>query len=314
GPTPSMKADTLIMQVLLQADFTLYGYVEDKVKHLFIEKDSIRELIYKRFFVNDQITNRISENNRFRQQLLIFTRDCPDLQHRIQKMTCNEHDVQKLLTDYCVCKNIKVAYSNRPERIKPYSYIIAGAAQTRPHITTTTDKEFTRVNLKTSFTPVFGAGFAFTFPHTRGGIWFANDVSWWSMQTSGAFKVISIDKIVLSDVEMNMKASGIRWQSTLRWYVWGKIGLFVEAGFQYGHVLSISGSQTQKKYRLGTYNIDKAPNNNLGMCMGFGLRQKRFSLIGRYDYTRGISPEFIFANQGLPIPTYSLLLAYQLFP
>lgn len=315
GPTPSMAADTLIMQVSLQADFTLYVYAEGKTKHLFIEKDSIRELIYKRFFVNDQITNRLSENNRFRQQLLAFTRDCPDLQHRIQKMTCNDHDIQKLLIDYCACKNITVAYINRPERIKPYSYIIAGAAQTRPHISTTTDKEFTRVNLKNAYTPVFGLGIALPFPRTRGGIWFANDVSWWSMRTSGAFKVISMDKVVLSEFEMNMKVSGIRWQSTLRWYLWAKIGLFAEGGFQYGYILSSNGSQTRKNHNVTTtYSIDKMPQTNKGICMGIGLRKKRFSLVGRYDFTKGISPEFIFGNDGLPIATFSLFLTYQLFP
>jgi len=191
GPAPRMEADTLILQVLLESDFTLYGYMEHKVRHLFLEKDSITELIYKRFLPNEQISTHFSENNRFRQQLLTFTQQCVSLQHRIQKMTSNEPDIQKLLIDYCACQNASIRFKNEHERVKPYFDLVVGLAQTHTHISTPNIPDYVSQKLKTGFTPIIGLRFALPIPASRGGLWFVNDFSWWRLQTDGYVEGIS---------------------------------------------------------------------------------------------------------------------------
>lgn len=72
--SPEFKKEVLFLKVLVEGKATLYSYEDGNMRRFFYEKDNndkVEQLVYKQFIDNKSVTNSISENKTYQNQLYL---------------------------------------------------------------------------------------------------------------------------------------------------------------------------------------------------------------------------------------------------
>lgn len=306
-PAPRMQIDTVFLQVLIQAETSFFKLQQHNQLHLFIGSDTIRPLVYKRFVKDGVSSNKFMENNRFRQQLLALTVDCPQLQKQILKLSYNEKPIHKLLMDYLLCKKTETNFLFKPEHIRPQIYVAAGIQYATPNLIGFDGFYFFRYPSTVNWVPTIAAGLNLPIPYSKGGLWFVNELGLRKIdaQVNYTYGIYRWD--------WDLQVTHLRLHSMIRWNILKKERLFIQVGISNG--LLLVNNSTEVKSTLGQ--TPEIRNVNIrsyqaGYVGGIGGTYKRFSLEARYDQNNSLNPGTNFKFRGSNVKTFGFTLGYRL--
>jgi hypothetical protein len=314
-PAPRLELDTVFLQELIQSDISFYKLQERNQVHLFIGSDSIRPLIYKRFFKDDGLTNTYKENNRFRQQLLALTSDCPQLQQQILKLSFSEKRIQTLLNRFLTCKNASNYYNFKDEHFSKQVYVAAGAQLPTVSFFTYDNRisDYIKIPTKDHVQPTLAAGLILPLPFSRGAFWFVNEIGVRkiSSQVSGDFSAKYYPYYIYK-YYADVQVLHLRLQTMFRWYVLRKTRLYVQFGVNNGIKIQNNSTQTTINSISDITEPLKVRSYEPGIVGGLGILYKRFGLDFRYDHNYGLAPNARIRLTGSPVSTFGLTLSYRL--
>jgi|GEM_PF-6296052 len=306
-PAPRMQLDTVYLQVLIQAETSFFKLQQNNQLHLFIGSDSIRPLIYKRFVKDGVSSNKFMENNRFRQQLLALTIDCPQLQQRILKLSYNEKPIHKLLMDYLLCKKIETNFLFKPEHIRPQIYVAAGIQYASPNLIGFDGFYFFTYPSTVNWVPTIAGGLNLPIPYSKGGLWFVNELGLRKIDAQVNYS----NRNGIWD--WDLQATHLRLHSMVRWNILKKERLFIQVGISNGFLLA--NNSTEVKSILGQTPVIqtvKIRSYQAGYAGGIGGTYKRFTLEARYDQNNSLNPGTSFRFSGSNVKTFGLTLGYRI--
>jgi hypothetical protein len=284
---PKMKKDTLLLQVMIQGSMSLYEWRDLNGKtHFFAERDSVEELIYKRFvqFKNDQ--KFILENKQFLQQINRLFGDCPEVRAGLATLTYFVKDFVKVFEQAESCGLTVSSYKYQTEHYKPMMGIVLGAAATHFAFQVSDadfNKQFPYDGFK--YSPLAGLNLEFYIRRTNLHGTIVNELSYRSFQTESVY----YDYTLLS-WKSYLKMTHLRDCVMGRYYVFRKKqqrAFFVEGGGVVGCIIS-NKSHLLKEYYISNTDAPylNDPNNfDLGFTAGMGIRLNRLTLEGRYERT-----------------------------
>lgn len=130
SPEPEYKRDTVFLQSVFQGKKNLF-FLKDRnaKKHFYILDNGFEPLVYKQYvkYNSGGSAKGILDNTKYKSQLAIFFKDCPDIQPRIERTTYDANSMIKLFTYYHECTNQSIQYSNEHKEAKVEFGILAGA-------------------------------------------------------------------------------------------------------------------------------------------------------------------------------------------
>ena len=179
-----MEHDTVFLQLLFSSDINLYELTWKGGKHFFYERDSIVELIYKRYYSGGSVGQyKAPSNNQYRRQLLILFYGYPSLYTDIQKMPYTQAAMMKLFKQVSQLKNTNPTYTYSTERAKVRLTILAGSYISVTHmggydpsynVSIHTDS----LRFRLSIQPALGLGVSIPLPHTNQRLSFYSDLTY----------------------------------------------------------------------------------------------------------------------------------------
>ena len=320
-PLPRMVRDTLFLQVLLESQLSLYSLNQNNHQQFLVEKDdSIHTLIYKQFYRNDAVRSAISENNMFRQQLMILTLDQPDLQKQILALPYKEKNIQALLQDYSQASNAKIAYKFQPERIKVRFHLIGGAHLYDLQVTGLGVQalSYRGVKFQPEIGMVGGIGIELPIPKTNQKVYLATDIVLKGSRSTYETTVPETGKgSAIKNAEFDFTV--LRINSMIRYRLFNReqANIYAAMGGGMGRMLSNRSGREVVQYDSWTGEgtpVQQAAfkdfrNWELGLVGGLGFNWRHWGLEARYERGSGFSA---FLDSYLANKSYGLLLSYRL--
>lgn len=325
GPQPKMVLDTVFLQLLLAADLKLYNLNQSAVNHLFVEKDSLYELIHNSFRTEVDGVRKYSENNRYRQQLLALTQRAPSLKKRILKLPYTETAIRRLLIDFFSRQGTPIQYEFIPERKPVDVFFSLGMVQNKFTYVGITDqakllKKTYSYAITNTPTPAVGAVLYFPKTHNRIGV--AADVSFRNIRDSVIYNPKTylpyINRQVIESQDFRLSHVRVHGGPRFQFSIHG-IRAFVQPGATFGHIISNKSRETARvvDFLTSTYTVVERPifNNRIkkqefGLACTLGLGFKRWGIEARYDRGNGFSPYF---DTAIKTYNYSLFVSYRLY-
>lgn len=301
GPAPRMEKDTVFMQTLLRSKINLYLFKEVETEHFFAEKDSLQELVFKQY-LKEPNDPTLMKNNRFRQQLLALTIDCPYLREFILNVSYNESAIRKILLEYNKCKETAVEYQFKREKLKIHFYVGVGAVVASLRDIQTDEsllKAFHIIEKEPTvlITPV--VGFYFPIPRTNNMFGVKADVSLRNIQYAYGYDYDpdALEKINLTHIRLHTL---LQWNAVNR-----RHKLFLQGGVQNSWLI---GNENELTISGGNENAQR--EYEFGFVIGAGYGLNRFTFDFRYDQGKGYSTTAAITSTN---KTFSVFLHYRLF-
>lgn len=306
GPAPRMVKDTVFLQALLLSDINLYLLFQDNVQHYFAEKDSLKELVFKRY-LREPNDPALLTNNRYRQQLLALTIDCAYLKDQILKSSYSEKQIRDVLLEYNRYKKTTVTYRYKPERIKIGFYLGGGLTRlslldVQPDGVLIVEpiRIFSR-DEKFHFTPV--AGFLVPIPRTNERFFIKTDVGLRNIEY--AYGIETSNDTIVEEI----KLLHFRSQTLVQWnFLNRRAKMYLQGGIIGSWVI---GDESVLNIGSvgGTYKTVQR-TRDFGLVAGAGLTFDRLGLEVRYDRSKGYTPSAVISSS---LHTFTLFLTCRLF-
>ena len=302
GPVPRMVSDTVFMQTLLLSEVNFYLFKESEAKHFFVEKDSLQELVFKQY-LKDPNDFDLMKNNRFRQQLLALTIDCPYLRDQILKISYEEKQIRDVLLEYNKCKKTEITYQYKPEKLKLHVY--AGAGVTAASLLEIMNNNGSPYDIIENdptirFTPI--VGFLFPIRRTNERFQVKTDVSLRGIEYAYGYTTApeSLEEINLIH---------LRSQTLLQWNIINqKHKLYLQGGVINSWII---GDESELIYGSAGGEYETVQRKyEFGLVGGAGYSFARIGLDVRYDSGNGYTPSAAVTSS---VHTISLFLTYRVF-
>lgn len=307
-PQPKLVQDTLVLQTIIMGPISFYRCQEGIQTHLFIGTDSIRPLVYKRFYSSDGKMTSVHENNRFRQQLLAVMQDAPVLHEKIKRVTYTQGAIEKLLLAYFKDQGKNVAYQYQEPRYKTAFYASLGMQATRvPFVAFASSKnDFITFPHDDHYFPAVSIGCLYPIPLTNGGILLVNELG--THQT----KTEIYNQNFSGPNQWNINTTHIRLQTMLRAYFFHKEGLYAQVGLNNGYLVRNNSKVITKSNGLI---VSESPlvirSYEPGLAGGIGYKFKRFLFDVRYDQNYGLKPQVNFRLNSSRVYTLTASVGYR---
>jgi hypothetical protein len=321
GPEIRLEADTVFLQSLLESEFGLLKLEKKGRSHFFLEKDSVYELVRKRYYRDINTQQTVLYNNRYQSQLLKLTLVAfPALTERIQKLRYGQSQLLKLLEDLNKLSNAPIRYRWQAEKAESDFFVLAGATRT-----TFFNSISKASNRPKSFEPsgysapiqyTLGVGVGLPISGTGGRLSFYNDLTLRRLKAESPNKaqVVQNDGTLGSVAMQRYDIAHLRLHSGLRWVLLkrARANIFLQGCIVNSYAFFSNNTRI---------NIDKpvpirekiwngrVKEYEFGLSAGLGFSWGRMSLLARYDKGDGFSPRVSFQT---PTRTATLLLGWRL--
>lgn len=300
-PVPRMARDTAFLQVLIDGRLPLYSFIEDNRQQFFVEKDTLHTLIFKPYYRQADVRREISQNNRYRQQLLALTLDRPDLQERILKLPYQQGPLVSLLADYQSADALR--YRWKPEAVSASWHLLAGVSRT--------EVGYPGLDFKPKLQPNFGIRLVLPFARTNNRFALQTDLFVRGVRAN------AIQETATATVHYRLNFWQLRFNPMFAWAALNRPRrkVLLKAGF-YTIVARIDDNHREIVYddpaipAKTEYSFPKMRPLESNLSTGIALAFPRTSIELRYDFVTNIfNSERIYA----PSNAYSLLFSYHLW-
>jgi len=289
--------ETGFLQALVKGDKSLY-LLRSKLgkEQYYIGQDSSYDLlVYKKYLKDQDGKSVIVENRKYIGQLILYLKDCPSLQQKLQNTTYQQNSLEKLFLSYYDCSHSEFDFHKKTEKISFDFGVLAGAT-------------FSTVSFRSAdFDYLVNAGFQPSYNFSGGAfldVVLARNNKKWSICnelifTSYKFKGVYEDYIHENRYTTYASTLGygyLKLNNLLRYsYPLGNFFLFLNAGLSNGFaifeqnetiVTSVLFEQERVEEKKA---LNDSRNYEVGFLGGLGARFKRFSCEARYEYGTGMS-------------------------
>jgi hypothetical protein len=322
APNPTFRRDTVFMQVLVEGAYvSLYEMIDSKRKiHFFVERDSIRELIYKEYYDQKNVTGPfplsnhtvISKNNIFRRQLAQLAEStCKTVFDKVGTLIYKREVLMPIAGELNTCHGQPVSYTWKKERTSFEFGLLAGGSVTThkteklAYVDSDGGSQFDRVPFQSVPQVNIGVFVHTALPRTNERVAFYGEFLLKGIRAERSFSTL------FNDQQQEFRMLQLRFSPTLRTYFpLGKTRLFIQGGPALCAIVSNQSSKriTERFRSLTTSSaLFNAQKYNIGFTGSLGIRYKRYTLQARYDRDEFLeAPLSKFSyNNG-----YSLLLGF----
>lgn len=318
-PQLNIRVDNVFLHTLVKGTKSLYYYMNsDGRANFYIEKNSEFELlVYKRYLIRQDGQNKLTENNKYIGQLILYLDDCETISSKLNKKTkYNQSSMINLFQYYYECTSSDNLFDKKVEKVKTELGILAGVSLTSVEfISSFAFPYLVNTDFGSSYNPTAGFYFNLRLPSYLKKFSLNNEVLLTTYKFNGTyFKEENEDYYSITTLELG--SSQFKINTYLRFtYPLGNCSLFLNAGISNGIIIS---STNYKKEKLKFYTtsrvkeglaLDNIRSHELGYLFGTGVKYDRFSLEVRYEKGYGMSNHVYL---GSPTKRIYCLLGYTL--
>jgi hypothetical protein len=171
-PAPSPVKDTVFLRSLVIGKASLYYlFGENGREHYFIQKDndSITELIYKKYLVNDGNGTHIRQVEIYKSQLAKFLSDCEEVAVAMMDIpvTYSKYSLVHTIQHYNKCQGAPETFVEEKEKWK-FEISLAGGINSSRLLFSSDDDFWNQVSFEKSLGYAAGAGLNIVIPRDRG--------------------------------------------------------------------------------------------------------------------------------------------------
>ncbi|WP_166924618.1 PorT family protein [Flavobacterium poyangense] len=269
---PNWKEETLFLKVLVTGEASLYSYTEENLNRFFYATKTIptEQLIYVKYIITDQNegTEKISENNEYKQQLYKNVATSSTTEKSILNLTYKKADLVAYFSKY---NNINPDLAkNNTKTGKSQFFIKVTAGASIVSSTTKNEENFhqnAELDNKTIFK--FGAEFEYVLPYNKNK---------WSIFINPTYQKYQDEKnysiptgfVSFPDKEYNVKIdyNAVQLPIGIRHYMFlnNKSKIFINASY----TLDVIG-KTEITHNEKTGNNDSSFTGDFAKNLAFGL-------------------------------------------
>jgi hypothetical protein len=302
------EPDTVFLQTIFSGSKSLY-YLRDEtgLEQFYIRPDaSFQLLIHKRYIKMKGEKRMYMENKTFLGQLIQYLNPCPHIQDSMQDVEYKSTSLGNLFLKYYLCKGEKVFFKKEIEKTIMDWGVLAGLSHTA-------------FKVKGQGYYLDGVDFS-TSDHISGGFFldliFARGHRRWSLNNELVFTNYKVtayyeDNYEKSNIEL---AYGyIKLNNLLRYRISeGKVSPYINLGFSEGVAIQSNNDRyTESSFHPNMLltAIEGTKGFELGLCLGAGVKYKRYSFEIRNEHSNGISD---YVNIRTPVNRLYFYLGYKL--
>jgi hypothetical protein len=321
GPEIRMETDTFFLQSLLESEFGLLKLERKSRTHFFIEKDSVYELVRKRYYRDVNTQQTVLYNNRYQSQLLKLTLAAfPTLTQRIQKLTYGQSQFLKLLEDLNGLSNAPIRYRWQAEKAKAGFSVLVGATHTTflnsLSKTSSRPKSVEPSGYSAPIQYTLGVGVSLPISGTGKRLSFYNDLTLRRLKAESPDETEFVQddgSVALTPVQV-YNIAHLRLHSGLRWNLLKRAGpnVFLQGCLVNSYAFFSDNTRINTNVAIPIREevwAGEVKEYEFGLSAGLGFSWKRLSLLMRYDRGDGFSPRASFQT---PTRTTTLLLGWRL--
>jgi len=305
---PRLEKDTLFLQTLMDSKVSIHLFKDNDSDHFFIEKDTIKELIYKQYRPDPNVA-ALSENNKFRQQLLMLTYDDNQLKSTILAANYTRRTILKIVRSYNEHKGSEIFYEYHPESVKIRFFVGIGVSMSSL-ISVRSGYEVNyavgEANKKITTIVTPAIGIILPVPRTNARFLLSNDLSLGKSNFSYDFE--PVPPATFNPEKEQIDLNFIQLHTLLRWKAMDKRQRFFLTGGVFNSWIVRDRSRLTIGSAGGQY--DKIQRKyDFGITTGLNYGFKQFSIDVRYQVGRGSSPS---AYAKTALQRFAIILMYNL--
>jgi hypothetical protein len=315
GPAVRMETDTVFLQLLLASDLSLLELVEGGRAHFFaMWQDSTYELIYKRYYRDENARYQVYSNDRYRRQLGILAREYPALKEQLPKLLYNEPALLRWAGEFNALRNAPLRYRFAPEKLRPEVYALAGGTYTRFEAKGELSETRMPIDSHASLQPTIGLGIALSVARTNRRLFFYNDLTFrrLNVETRAQRLALNDDGTLARKPLQRIDLTHFRLHTGFRWILnrRPRHRFFVQAGVNNAYAFS----NLSTRLGGGTPSFEEdfwdgaLKKYEFGLGLGLGGSIGKLGLEVRYDRGDGFSP---YVGLSTPTQTVSTLLSWR---
>ncbi len=318
SPELVFKTDTVFLRAVIISDKGLY-YLKDKMgkeSYYIKQGNDYVWLIYSKYLrKNKQGKQQLAVNNKYIGQLILYFKDCKNLNQTLSNTTYTLSSLTKAFERYNNCTNSKVIYQPKKEKVKLNFSVLAGVSFTKLKFKgdNNAEKYFTDVNYPMSTNFTGGVALEIVIPRNFGRWSLNNELLYSSYSTSGSYKEVTHeDRYIITDVKFAF--TYLKLNNMLRYsFPIRNAVLFADLGFSNGFMLSNTNRKIKTNVLFDQVDvtesaaIDDLRKHEQSLFIGIGIKYKKFSGEVRYETGNGFtSYNYIWSSTN----RYFVLLSY----
>lgn len=302
---PNFREELLFLKVLIEGEASLFLYIDGNLTRLFYKLDDseINQLVYKKYTVND----KISENNYFKQQLSQQLK-CEEIElNDLERLRYSKRDLEKLFIKYnqCIGSNY-ISYDPKQKKdlfnLAIRTGINYSSLEIQNSLTGSRDTDFGgKIGIR------FGIETEFILPFNKNkwGIIIEPTYQYYkseqSEETSSVSGGILVSKVDYKSIELPV---GVRHY----FYLNDKSKLFTNVSYVFDFVSnSTIEFLRQDNSMLSSLEIKSRPN----LAIGIGYKYKdTYGIEMRYGTSRNVLGDYLLWNSDYR--TISIVIGYSL--
>ena len=299
------RTEPVFLRVLTEGPTRLLFYQGKTDKpHFFLEKEGqIQELINQRFLLSG--TAALFSNAFYKDQLISYLADCPQLRNRIANLDYNQVQLANLLTAYNRCKGfVEVP---QLEKGRWAVDLLAGVEFSQLNFSGDGGPGYLRnAPLSSSTAPMGGLAVAFYPARSREQFSYRLETTFRTYETQG------VGEEYIYQYDIRFKLSYLRLNALMRYtYPKGKIRPFAGIGVANGLTVSRTNQKILRSTTLQNEGeaLPSPRSWELGLMAEAGLSMNRFQAIYRREWSNGFSSLSTLRNY---VTVNSVLLGYRL--
>lgn len=299
NPELSLEVDTTFLQTIIRGEKSLYhNKSADGKSNFYIQQDNGFELlVYKKYLSNLNGTRIINENNKYRNQLVLYFRDCPTLRLKMEGASYNQKSLIKLFQNYYECTPQEMDFQKETDGIKVEIGALGGVSITTLNFLGPTLLYNYQVNteFKPSLNPTFGMFVDFILPRNQGKWSIYNELQFTTYRFEGKFEDIESEDIQ-TIITTELSYPYLKLNNLIRFkFPIGSLYIFLNGGMSNGFSL---GETNYRKEEIKFYTtqrivegeaIQYVREHEQGYVVGMGVKHDKFSLELRYEAGNGMS-------------------------
>ncbi|MEM6721794.1 MAG: hypothetical protein AAF611_20870 [Bacteroidota bacterium] len=298
--SPDLKDTTLLLNVLLEGEATLYSYVDEDKRAFYFKKDNgdIEPLIYK---VYTNSNRDILYNNRYQQQLLNQLPCTGINEKRLVRVDYNAGDLRSVFKDYNECKGATSVEFSKAKTGKFHLKVFAGAYNSSTTSDLGISAFFARsVETSASWAPTFGIELEYVFPFNKNkwAMFVAPNYS--SYEGEADFLNLSVSSNFMLEYSAIQIPVGFRHYMFLN----DSSKIFLSTSAMFDLLLDAQGS--------GNVMFEKEQfAASAGFSFGLGYSYDKYSIEARYISNRELLENASSAS--IKLQQFSITLGYTIF-
>jgi hypothetical protein len=281
---PLMKTDTVLLRVVVRGTVSLYEFKDLKGRdHFFIGRDTIEELIYKRFMKSGQVL----ENKQYLEQVLRYFTGCAPVLNQLPYLGYEETGFRKVFIQADSCGLIKIDHVVMPERYRMEWHLSGGITST--HLSFSDNPlfvgGFSAYNYReVGVRPMIGLTLMWYIHSSSRHLAILNEIGYRSFHLQGTF-FYPPAQTSKGDIQKGLIKDCV----LLRYFIFNRNperAFFLEGGLYYGRFIWEKSNKTVTLFQyVDSMPMETADNKmDLGAALGLGYKWKRIALEGRFEF------------------------------